>query len=424
MYQIDYTYLRPKKAAALKALHEAPMKLRNDLQVWSGENATVLPVRKNDEYGWTGLGGVLDHQNQYVALSATLPFVDIGYSAPNRVYRDKKVVYCGYLIHHWGHFLMEGISRLWYFLENDPTIDQYVFLLDENEQREIRGNYREFLELLGIWSKLEFVNTPTTYREVLVPEISYGKLKYYSASHLSVFDTVAKNIHTQPDWKAYPKIYLSRSQLKKEAQYEFGHEVLDDFFAANGYQVLYPEQVSLSQMIFWIHNAQVVAAASGSAPHNMLFSQQGQHLEILERSVPNNDYQVNINHMKQLHVTYIDANLSLYTVAACGPFLVGYTPLLEQFAKDRHYSPPQDKYLPEIYFDRCFPLYMKAYFDLNQYRWFIEESMIPEMDYRIEAYQEAADFFKDYLAGRKPFLWYHYLMPHYWKQFIKRLIGR
>lgn len=41
-----------------------------------------------------------------------------------------------------------------------PGVDKYVFFLDENEEREIRANYREFLELLGIWEHLEIINTP------------------------------------------------------------------------------------------------------------------------------------------------------------------------------------------------------------------------------------------------------------------------
>lgn len=35
---------------------------------------------------------------------------------------------------------MEGVARLWYFLENDSSVDSYVFALDEGETREIKGN--------------------------------------------------------------------------------------------------------------------------------------------------------------------------------------------------------------------------------------------------------------------------------------------
>ena len=45
MYHIEYQYLRPKKAAALKRWHEGNLEVREDLQVWHGENATILDRR-------------------------------------------------------------------------------------------------------------------------------------------------------------------------------------------------------------------------------------------------------------------------------------------------------------------------------------------------------------------------------------------
>ena len=73
------------------------------------------------------------------------------------------MVYCGYLVNHWGHFLVEAVNRLWYALKNDQTVDKYVFFLDEGQEREIKGNYKEFFQLLKIWDKVELINTPTKY---------------------------------------------------------------------------------------------------------------------------------------------------------------------------------------------------------------------------------------------------------------------
>ena len=172
MYSIDYQYLRPKKAEALKAWYDEPLAIMENPAVWRGKNATILPLRRQAEDNLLfGRGGVVDENGEYVPLSGIEGRVQFAYPAEKKEYRDETVVYCGYLVNHWGHFLIEGVTRLWYFLENDPGVDKYVFFLDENEEREIRANYREFLELLGIWEHLEIINTPTTYREVIVPEL-------------------------------------------------------------------------------------------------------------------------------------------------------------------------------------------------------------------------------------------------------------
>ena len=128
---IEYRYLRPEKARALKNWYDAPMEVRENPATWQGQNATVLPLRRRADFGLLfGKGGVVDENGQYVPMSAIPGRVEGSYAVENPEFRDEKVVYCGYLVNHWGHFLIEGVTRLWYFLENDPTIDKYVFFLD------------------------------------------------------------------------------------------------------------------------------------------------------------------------------------------------------------------------------------------------------------------------------------------------------
>lgn len=423
MYNLDLRYLRPKKAAALKRWHEGNLEVRETLEIWKGENATLLPVRKDSQLQF-GRGGVVDKDRNYIDLSCIPQRVQYAYDFKNPEYRDQKVVYCGYMVNHWGHFLIEGVCRLWYFLEQDPTIDKYVFLLDENEEREIRGNYREFLRLLKIWDKLEFINKPTTFREVLVPELALKCHTYYSPKLREMFDVVADNVVVDPSWKTYDKIFYSRSQLAKGIPFEFGFDMLDSFFAQNGYTILYPEKVPLGEMIHYIRNSKVVASISGSLPHNMFFGRNGQKVEIIERCTINDDNQVDVNRIRELHVVPIDANIPVYPINFVGPFIMGYTPEMQRFAEDNGYTAPDAKYLSEKHYKKCFVRYMKAYKDLYRYNWFMYDWYDQFTDTMIEAFQAGHEYFGDYLDGKRPFLWHHYFELHYLKQFIKRLLKR
>lgn len=425
MHEIDYRYMRPKKAEAHRRWQEAPMEVRDTLEVWQGENATILPLRRDPNDGLLfGKGGVVDESGQYVDLSAIPARVQFAYPFEKPPVQEKKVVYCGYLVHHWGHFLVEAVTRLWYFLENDTSIDKYVFFIDENEQREISGNYREFLELLGVWSKVEIINQPAAYRCVLIPEVSFRCRAFYSPKYRELFDRVAENVKVDSSWKPLDKIYYSRSQLSKGRPFEFGFEALDNFFEKNGYTLLYPEKVPLSQMIFYIRNSQVVATPSGTLPHNMLFARQGQRVEILERCVLNIDNQIDINRIRELKVTPIDANISLYTINFVGPFIMAYNDNLQRFAQDRGYLPPDPEFLTRKHYRRCFIRYMKAYEDLYGYNWFMMDWYTPFADYLWEAYQDGCKYFGEYLNRSRPFRWYHYLQFHYFKQFVKRILCR
>ena len=57
MYRLDDQYLRPKKAAHLRRWHEDPLEVRENLKVWQGCNATILPLRKDSRVQF-GLGGL------------------------------------------------------------------------------------------------------------------------------------------------------------------------------------------------------------------------------------------------------------------------------------------------------------------------------------------------------------------------------
>ena len=187
MLHIDYRYLRPKKAAWLKTMYDAPLTQVQELAVWTGRNATILPLREvPGDNVLFGRGGVVDEDGQYVSLSGIETRILNSYPFESPVYRDVKAVYCGYLVNHWGHFLVEAVTRLWYVLQKDPTIDKYVFFLNENEERIVKGNYKEFFVLLDIWDKLELVSTPTTYRELVVPQIAFHCPNFYSPMPVSI----------------------------------------------------------------------------------------------------------------------------------------------------------------------------------------------------------------------------------------------
>lgn len=425
MPNIDYRYLRPKKAEWLKRMYAADFQLRHDLKVWQGDNATILPLRRFPEDHFAeGRGGVVDQNGAYVSLSANADRLQQSYPIDAPVYKDEKVVYCGYLFRHWGHFLVETVTRLWYVLEKDPSIDKYVFFLEADENRTVSGNHRKFLELLNIWDKAEFISVPTTYREVIVPEMSFACMKYYSPKYVEIFDTIAGNVVPDPQWQPLDKIYFTRTNFAKKTGLEFGLDSMDHFFEKNGFTVLSPENIPLDQMIYYIRNASVVGSVSGTLPHNMLFGADGQKLIVIERLIINVDYQVSINKMRHLDAVHIDANFALYTIDTTGPYMLGCNHILQRYIDDHHLISPDESYAGQKYRDTVFKAYMRSYQDNYRYRWH-RESWYPEIaDSLWEAYEDTYPYFKEYIDGNRPCLPEHYFQIHYWKQFIKRLLRR
>ena len=427
---INYNYTRPKKAEILRRYHnqnsdKKPFYEKTQLITESYQNATILPLKRfSEDTLLFGRGGVVDCNKNYVDMSAIERRVQFSYEFSNPIIKNEKVVYCGFLVNHWGHFLVEAVARLWYFLENDNTVDKYVFFISENEEREIKGNYKEFLQLLGIWNKLEIINKPTQYKEVLVPELGYKWRTFFSQHYKNIFNTIAENIKIEPNWKPCDRVFFTRSQLSS-AKADVGTPMLDNFFINNNYKIVSPEKISLSELIFLIRNAKECASISGSLPHNMLFGTDGQRLTIIERNILNNEIQTNINNIKKLHTTYVDANLGIYTVnLGFGPFFLCYKGLLEKYAIDNNLNPPDPQYISDKYIKKCFQQYMKIYKKIYHYEWFMFDWSVQFTDYQREAYLDSLNYVGDYIRGTKPFKLSHYFQLHYIKQIIKSIIRK
>ena len=196
---LDYVY--PKKAEALKAAGQQFVK-KNSSEVLCFKNAIILPFRSfKDTDVVAGRGGVVDSQGIYVETSST-------YEVKECKFIDKKVVYCGYFNKAWGHFLTEVVSRLWYVLRNDDSIDSYVFIVEEGEDKSFSGNYLEFLKLLGIDNKVEIINKPTKYSEVVVPEDGLVYEEYYTEEFKKMYEYVNKKGLEQYNGPKYDKVFF------------------------------------------------------------------------------------------------------------------------------------------------------------------------------------------------------------------------
>lgn len=421
---MNYTYCRPCKA---RDLEESTRKFRKreDLSVQEYEQAIILPVKRfAGDAVLFGRGGVVDAEGTYVSLSSIEQRLEGAYPVQNTCFVDERVVYCGYLINHWGHFLIEGVSRLWYYLTHPEHVDRYVFISEIEGVTEARANYRAFFELLGIMDKVVVINQPTRYRSVIVPERAYGYREYYTQQYKQIFDCVAQAaLAKREKYPVSEKVFFSRSRFPKAQAYEAGLDMLDNYFANNGYEIIYPEQLSLEEMICRIRGAKWCASESGSTPHNMLFAADGQKLIVVERQSVINNVQSDIDAVKALDVTYIDGHYTIYPVpAGGGPFFLAYNDLFRKFTQEMKYCDPNPCFTDEAYIRKCVKHYMKAYrkdfgelLGMEQWHLFYAEALY-------EAYTDSCKVLRPYLTGERPYRLGQYLNLHTIKLCARELL--
>lgn len=420
---MDQKYIRPAKKIALNRWYDS-FSNKDDLSVFQYTNAVVLPLKKTESgVPQFGLGGVIS-EDKYVPQSGIEGRVGGLYEYQEPSFCNQKVVYCGALINQWGHFLVESVSRLWYFLRDDQTIDKYVFISNEShfaDKNQIKGNYRSFFELLGIWDCIEIITNPIKYKEVLVPELGYSRKHYYSSSYKAIFQRVAENALLKcRDESVIKRVFLSRSQFSKASENEFGLEMLDDYFNKNGFMILYPESLPLEKMIWFLWHAETCAAESGTVPHNFLFCQDGKDCIIVERQATINEIQANIDIIKKQDITYIDGFYMLYpTSAGYGPYILAYNDLFASFSESRGFISPDRQYMSERYLKKCLQLYFRAYKKAYGYQWGFEKWQLMYANIYYEAYEDSCKAFGHYLTREKPLFWTDYFDPHIVKCMIR-----
>ena len=392
-------FLRKRKNADYKRIYQGlSKKLHLKYEVY--RNAVVLPLRKFDgDKTYFGRGGVVDESGNYAKISAVEGRAEGAYDYDRCVYMDKKVVYCGYLTNAaWGDFLTESVARCWYFLKNDQTIQAYVFVTESvSGVSAPEGNIREFFRLLGMEDKLEILHEPTKCREVVIPQMAYSIRHYYSVQYRKIFATVIEQAMQYRGETYHQKVFLSRGNwTQNSTKYEFGNEMLDDFFRKNGFEIIYPESLSLTELICILQNADTVASVSGSGAHNILFGKDGQKMIIIDRTVLNNEIQVEINKIKDLDVIHIDANLGFFPVGfGRGPFLYFMNSYFREFVKIYHMKAPAERFQSKEYLCNNLGNYFKAY----------NRELLPEggeeliKDARTESLAEIEELFADMEAG-------------------------
>lgn len=415
--------MRLLKAKKLKEMHEEEILLKKNLKFEECSNAVILPAKKTGNILF-GLGGVINSEGKYVKTSGIENRFGGYYEYEICDVRNEKVCYCGYLTNHWGHFLIESVARLWYCLLDNAEVDKYVFVNNLGDNNSVSGNYKEFFELLGIIDKLEIINHPTKFREVIVPELSYKRTEYYSEEYKSIFDRVRENALSRSfSGEKYKKIFLSRRWFAEKS--EVGVEMLDDFFSRNKYFILYPEKNTLIQMIHLLENAQVCAAESGTLSHNFLFTGNNKKIIIIERQDTLNEVQVDVDKIRDNSVIYIDGYYTIYPVGAgCGPYWIAYNEYMSRFSKDYQLNLPNSKYLGEKYIKNCLKRYMKIYRKNHGYQWAFEKWQLIYADIFYEAYHDTCKVVGEYLSGRKVFKISQYCNVVYFKTFVKNIVKK
>lgn len=313
------------------------------LKVEKVYNGIILPAYKEgNKNASQGAGGVIDSNNKYIKLSAQLAhnMVDrvnkkYNISKYDVTYINETVVYLNHFYKHWGHFLIDIISRMWYIIQN-PNKYKVVFTDKLGGCEKIEGNYLELLKIFGLKEEnIIYIDHPTRFKKIIIPECSIYPGKYFTKEFKKIFKHISNNV--EDNIKIPEKIYLSRSLFKKSLEKEIGESSIEKFFNDNDYVSIHPERLPLREQIQYYKNSKEIVCINGTLSHNIVFSRDKTKIIIINKTYKLNKNQELINQLKNANVTYIDCHISLFPISyGKGPFIIVNNNNLKRFAKENN----------------------------------------------------------------------------------------
>jgi len=187
--------------------------------------------------------------------------------------------------HHFGHFLVETLIRLWavgaYRQELDGIVVIPKYGMDFSSVLDRR--YGPFLSLLSDGLPVHVAQYPTRYETLLLPSPGFGPLGWVGGTGIfrrEIRARVAR--HIRPEGPK--KLYISRSALAKSEKQVHDEVRIEALLSSAGYEIFHPQDHSLGTQLARYMAADTLVGGDGSAFHLAPFAmRKGARVGLIQR---------------------------------------------------------------------------------------------------------------------------------------------
>ncbi|WP_397542614.1 glycosyltransferase 61 family protein [Roseovarius salis] len=187
--------------------------------------------------------------------------------------------------HHFGHFIVETLIRLWAIGAYRDELDGVVLIPKHGMDFSValRRRYGPFLEMMCDGLPLHIVEHPTRFETLLLPSPGFGPLGWVTGTPIFRREIRARIArHIRPEGPA--RMYISRSQLKKSEKHVHDEARIETLLARAGYDIFRPEQHGIEEQLARYMAADTVIGGDGSAFHLAAFGMpRGARVGLIQR---------------------------------------------------------------------------------------------------------------------------------------------
>lgn len=264
---------RPAAASQQQSFLQPDLSKSISKQIDHLRNALVVPPPKGDPNRSVQQSGVLNAKGAFMERSVTWrngsqvntapPIPD-----PTEVQNlSGRHLFLGPLFGHFGHFLVESISRLWALDHLEAEVDGLVFVPKfQNRPQHVLDTYRPFLELLGAKLPVRNLEHPTLVEELHVPLQGFGMFDLIQgAPEFRNFINTHAGAEITADGPE--KIYISRTGLPPERGGVLGEQILEDLLIEEGFEPFHPQMHDYATQVAVYKAARQIISVDASPLH-------------------------------------------------------------------------------------------------------------------------------------------------------------
>jgi len=220
-------------------------------------------------------------------------------------------LYCGELHRHYGHFVLESLSRLWPVTHNLDFLERIPVFIARGSVTAICQQRFATATLTALDINSELISDlkePCILENVIVPSPSF-EIRLRAANNFfsmmgQIGETILSGRTIEP---ASQPLYLSKSRLTHGLSRIFNEDEIDHELRARGVDVVYPEQMAFVDQVHAIATHNTICGSAGSAFHTMLFTKGVKTVRgVVLGDVINSNYLIIDKGLKN-HAEYISA---------------------------------------------------------------------------------------------------------------------
>ncbi len=175
--------------------------------------------------------------------------------------------------HHFGHFLVETLGRLWAVGLYRKELDGIVIVPKRGIDlaAALDGGYGRLLALLTDSLPVHLVRHPTRFQTLLLPSPGFGHRRWITGTEI-----FREEIRTRIERRIAPdgpeRLYISRSRLGRGARQMDDEPRIEALLREAGYTIFHPQEHSIEKQLARYRAATMLVGGDGSAFHLAAFA--------------------------------------------------------------------------------------------------------------------------------------------------------